>query len=391
MKTIIRILLIVFLAAGTTLWHSCKKKEVEEVIPDPNPTPGPTPPPALISGGVTGNPFSSGKLTNFAFAYNSGSVILLAANNTTGKIYAIDINDKDSTQATANAITGNVSNFASQIASQLGTTLSNIDIRNMELNPLSKSLYVLVRTISTNNFTLFKATAGGNTLSIVDLSNVTYCALPFSTTGETIWDMTWGDNTLYISFSQSSGLNGKVASMGAPFKNDSAFTNRATTVYKTNWGGGYFTDAPLETMTYGVVDGEKRLMGVTVCAPGFSFKTSDITGGGLLQVKEWYNLNGGGAKKAFCIYSGNDTYLVEHHYNGRITRIGEKYLNESQSSFNATAPLILTGGGSTVALGLTDADVKIVAPIGTYVAATKNSNTQLLALNSSGVLSLISI
>jgi len=342
-------------------------------------------------GEQTGSPFSTGKLTAFTFSYNSGGVVMLASNNTTGKIVAIDIQDKDSTQAATNTITSPINNFASQIASQMGTSTSNIGIVDMEVNPVSKSVYILVYTFSTTDYTLFKATNGGNTIAMVNLTNVKYCEMTFSTTSEVLWDMTYGDNALYISFSHSSGLDGKIATMTAPFVHGSSFTSRATTVFKTNWGSMYFTDAPLETMAYGIVDGEKRLMGVTTCAPGFSFKTSDISGSGLQEVKEWFNLNSGAALKAFCIYSGAETYLIEVHNTGRITRVAKRFLNETGANFNSSSQHILVGNGTTVASGLTDADVKIVAPAGTYIMAAKYTNSQLLVMSNTGAVSLLNI
>jgi hypothetical protein len=159
-------------------------------------------------------------------------------------------------------------------------------------------------------------------------------------------------------------------------------------VFKTNWGGSYNTDAPLETMCYGEVAGVKRLMGVTVCAPGFSFKTSDITSGsGLLQVREYFNLNTGSALKVYPVTKNGKTYMIEHHFDGRITRVGEKYLDESQQ-FNANAKYLLQVSGS-VAAGLTEEDVKIVAPNSTYMMSAKSSDSKIMAFKSDGSLSLL--
>lgn len=383
------ITLILFTLSGVLL-SACKKKENENPKPDNNQNPGGV---SLLSGAQTGAAFTTGSINDFTLASNGSNVALVFASNSAGKIYVIDIKDNDASQAAANAVTTPVADFKTKIAASLGGNASQISFINVEVNPVSRAIYVLARNTQANAVGLFKVTNGGNTVSSVNLQNTTYSTITFSTAGHIINDMTWGDNKLYISFAQPSTLNGEIAVIPAPFAHNTTATSRATTVFKSNWGGNYFTDAPLETMTYGEVDGEKRLMGVTVCAPGFSFKTSEISqGSGLLQVKEYYNLNTGIAQKVFCVTQGQTTYMVEVHEDGRIARVGEKYLNESLSP-NAMNRFIISynGGGPAPANGLTDEDLKIIAQPGTYVMASKYSDTKLLVIKGSGELSLLDI
>lgn len=346
----------------------------------------------LISNEKTGTPFNTGTVNKFSIASNGSSVVLLLANNTTGKIYAVDLKDNKAADATANAVNGPIADFASQIASKMGIALNTIRIRNIEVNPISKSIYVLAGSSQSNNNMLFKATNKGTTVEAVSLDNVSYSEITFSTASHRVNDMTWGDNSLFVSFSHSATLKGEVATIKAPFADGSALSSRATTVYKTNWGGGYHTDAPLETMTFAEVAGKKRLMGITVCAPGFSFETSDISNGaGVLEVNEYYNLNTRSALKVFPVYQNGKTYLIEIHDNGRVTRVGQKYIDGSQTQINDKAKYLLTGGGSTVANGLTDEDVKIIAVAGSYVMVSKYSDTQLLVMNTTGAVSILDI
>ena len=363
---------------------SCKK--------DDSTTTNPTPAPSLLSGEQTGALFAEGTINDFTLAYNEGKMVLLIANNTTGKIYAVDVNDNDASKATENKITSPVTNMASKVQNAMGIT--GFTVMNMEVNPISNAVYVLVRnTNQTNERALFKITKGGEEITMVDLSNATYSAITFSTKGHSINDLTWGDNTMFVSMSQASTLNGEVAYLKAPFAHNSSVSSRATTVFKTNWGGNFFTDAPLETMTYGEVNGTKRLMGVTVCAPGFSFPVSDIDNGtGLLQVNEYFNLNQRSALKVFTINQNGKTYLIEFHDNGRITRVGEQYINGSQTDINAEADYLLTNGGTTVSAGFTDEDVKLLAPANSnYQMIAKYSDTQLLVINTMGAISVINI
>ena len=343
----------------------------------------------LLKDPLKGKPFSNGTINDFVLAEKDNQVVLLAVNNTTGMVYAIDLEDHDASKASVNAVTNPVSNFGAQLALSMGVSANQLSILNMETNPISKSVYLLVQNLSNNTNSVVKVSNGGNTMSVVDFSNVSYTALAFSSIGEKVNDIAWGDNTMYLSYSHPSTLVGKIASASAPFAHNGSMSSRSTTVFKSNWGSSYFTDAPLESMCYAEIGGVKRLMGVTVCAPGFSFKTSDIQGSGLLQIKEYFNLNTGSANKVYPVVQNGKTYLIEHHFDGRITRVGEKYLDESRAQFNANAKYILASGGSSVAAGLNDEDVKIIANPGTYIISAKHTDTQLLAFNANGSLSLI--
>lgn len=374
-------LLLSFFTLCCLVSFGCKDKDKTDTPSPTNNNSGPS----LLSGAQTGQAYT-GSISDFTLAFNNNSVVLLAAQNSTGKIYAIDLKDNDASKAAANTISAPVTTFSTNIAASLGIPVSSISYVNIEVNPISKAIYALVRNTQSNNQTLFKITNAGNTVEQLNVSNVSYSTITFSSTGQLINDMTWGDNTLYFSYSHASTLDGSIATVVAPFVHNSSATSRATTVYKSNWGGNYFTSAPLESMTYGEVDGEKRLMGVTVCAPGYSFKTSEITtGSGLLQVKEYFNLNTGIAQKVFCVTSNNTTYMIEVHEDGRIVRVGERYLNESENA-NQSGRWIMTyqNGGLAPAPGLTEQELKLIAPANTYVLASKYNDTKLLVISRQG-------
>lgn len=364
---------------------SCKKDEATD--PKKN---EPAATSSLLSGSQKGKLFDTGMVNDFTLASNGKEVLLLAVNNTTGMVYAIDLKDNDASQANANAIKSDVSDFAANLAATMGIPGNSIFITNMEVNPVSGAIYVLAENPSNSAKILLKATNGGKTITAVDFEEVTYSAIRFSSTGEQVNDITWGDNSLYISFNNAATFNGGVAEVKAPFTHNTNTVNRATTVYKTNQGNNYFTNAPLESMTYAEVAGTKRLLGITVCAPGYSFKTSEINGTGLLQVKEYFNLNTGFPVKVFPVKKDNKTCLIEFHYDGRIVRVGQKYLDESQTAFNQQATYLLTAGGQR-RTGLTDDDVKVIETAGTYFACAKKSDSQLIVVTTAGILTTLAI
>jgi hypothetical protein len=381
-------LLLILFTLSSLLYVGCKDKTADATEPQPINN-GPS---SLLADAQKGVAYT-GTVNDFTLAYTNNTVVLLVAQNSTGKIIAIDLEDNDASKAAANTVTTTAAAFSTTIAAKLGIGLNSLGYVNMEVNPISKSVYALVRNTQTNAQSIFKITDGGNTIELLDVKNVNYSTITFSTTGHLINDMTWGDNTLYFSFSNAATLNGEVAAVTAPFNHNAVATSRATTVYKTNWGGNYFTDAPLEVMTYAEVDGVKRLMGVTVCAPGYSFKTTDIAAGnGLLQVKEYFNLNTGVPIKVFTTTNNGNTYLYELHEDGRIARIGKKYLNESLApSVNARWIMSFVNGGLAPAAGLTDEEIKIISPAGNFIMAARLNDNVLLAIDRTGRLTTINL
>ena len=91
----------------------------------------------------------------------------------------------------------------------------------------------------------------------------------------------------------------------------------------------------------------------------------------------------------FTVNNGGKTYLVEFHANGRITRVGEKYIDGSAAE-NANAKILLSTSGTRMA-GLTDEDVKVITPAGTYIMIGKYTDSKILVVDRTGALSTLDI
>jgi hypothetical protein len=343
---------------------------------------------SLLVSPATGQPYSSGKIDDIAIVANATDVVLVGANNVTGKMYAIDINDNDPAEAAVNTLTAGVSTFKTKIEAALG--VSPITVKNFEVNPLSKSIYVLALQGSNSYIAIVKNS--GNTITAFPLNNVTYSEITFNSAGKQIQDITWGDNALYFSVGGAS-LAGEVGKVDMPFVHSSSAVTRATTMHKSNWGG-YYTTAPLEKMDFNNVSGINRLCGVTVCAPGFSLKTESVTAGGLLTVTEDFDLWNGITRKVVSVKFNNTSYLIDLHdenFNGNYAayRIGQKFLDGSQvplNQYNNTSKKLRSNGNP--AAGLTNEEMKKYA--GYYTMIAFYNNCELLVLNNSDVLMTMS-
>lgn len=376
-------LLTAMLLLTNLLLLSCQK---DKPLDQPNPGTNTN---ALLVNPQKGNPITTGTIDNFTFVSKDTNVVLIIGNNASGKLYAIDIKDNDATQATPNAI-ANTPGFKAKIAQFMGiTNLNQITIMNMEVNPISKAVYVLVKNNTSNTAGLFKV-IGGTTIVPVNLSNVSYAAITFSTNNSMVLqDMTWGENELYVSIGNWR-LNAEVGKISIPFTHNSSLTKKNTTVFTH---GSYSTNAPLEKMVYGKVKGEARLMGVTTCAPGYSFKTSALNITGALDVKEYFELMGGQPQKVISVTQGTSTYLVELHSEPPfLVRIGEKFIDETKPSNDNSTKLFsldMVTSSKVRTTGLTDNDIKIYTDV-CYVMA-KYNETQVLVVDNMDNLKLVTL
>lgn len=335
---------------------------------------------ALLQGAVTGS-ISTNGIADICIVSDGTDAVLVIGGASSA--YAVDIKDNNPADASANTIT-NISSF---VSSKLNPLAGNaITVQDMQVNPISKAVYILGS--SGANRYIFKVEKNGANINMVDLSNVTYSEMPWGGPFN-VNDMTYGNGILYISTGTFS-LDGSLAWIAPPFVHNSSFSKRSTTLFKSNWGGQYVTTAPLETLTFGDVDGKKRLMGVTTCAPGFSIDVANLSGSGLLTVTEDFNIHQGQSKDVIFQHHDGKDWLFDLHDN-QLYRIGKKYLDGSQvlaSQFDNNAVKLRDNSGG-VNSSLPEDEIKLMMTNNIdAIAFWDNYKLLLLESGSTGALKL---
>lgn len=348
---------------------------------------------SLLQNPMTGALPLVGIINDIEIVSNGTDVVLIGANQTNSEFYAIDIADNDPAEAEDNGVT-EILNFQALIDGATGQ--SNLTIKNFEVNPITKVIYVLAMDAGQTSSYLIKIEDDGATVSVLDQSQMTYSLISWNgLIGYGVEDMTWGDNTLFIT-SGSWSLDGEIATVPAPFVHNSNTTNRATSMFKSNWGGSFFTDAPLERAAFANINGESRLLGVTVCAPGFSIKTSDINGAGVFEVDEQFNVHFNPPTKVVSQNHDGVSYLFDLHLTNNgysLVRIGEEFLDGTplkNNQINLNSQKLRENSGNPTA-GLTEDQIKIYT--GSYdqmafwndcnLLVLENDNLKLLETGSS--------
>ena len=281
---------------------------------------------SLMVSPQTGNMISSGTLSNFTLISDGSSVALVTTHNATGKVFIVDVNDNNPADKAANTIASTSTNVKTRIEAAIGQTISYI--KNIEVNPITNSVYVMAMVNSTPYFV--KLTNAGNTVTALNFNTMPYCALNFTNANCSFQDIAWGGNRLFVS-SNHSTLNGELGYISAPFTHNTTITKRSTTMFKSNWGNMYTTSAPLEKLSYVKINGIEYLCGTTTCAPGFSEPISSLVNNtGLFTVRESFNVVFDYSIKTLGITNGTTAYLLDLHDNGSnktIYRIGKNFLD----------------------------------------------------------------
>jgi Secretion system C-terminal sorting domain len=281
---------------------------------------------SLMVSPQTGTMITSGTITNFKLISDGSSVALVATNNATGKVFIVDVNDNNPADKATNTIATTSNNIKTRIGAAIGQTVTSI--KNIEVNPITNAVYVMAMVNATPYFV--KLTNAGNTITALNFNTMPYCALNFTNANCTFQDITWGGNKLFVS-SNHSTLNGELGYISAPFTHNATITKRSTTMFKSNWGNTYITNAPLETLNYIKINNVEYLCGTTTCAPGFSETVSSLTSDtSLFMVRESFNVVSDYSVKTIPINNGTDAYLLDLHdnwTNKTIYRIGKKFLD----------------------------------------------------------------
>ncbi len=283
------------------------------------------------------------QIKNFSFVSNLNDLVMVIAPTQGDKLYCIDMNHLNNTGVT-DLLVQSIPNVSTNIAATMG--LTNITIQDMENNSKSGSTFILAG--QWGNYDLFEVRSSTSILP-VDLTNVQCVEIPYNNGGCDIKDISFGDNTLYVSSSGLGNVNGEITKISLPFSSNSVLTTQKTSL--NNWG--MFTNAPMERFTYGKIGSSKRLIGGMTCAPGYSISVNDITGSANLDVNTQYDFFGATPSMLFSVSKGNTSYVFVHldDWGALETyRLGEAFVDgvtpAANNEINANAKTLRPGGAA---------------------------------------------
>ena len=277
---------------------------------------------SLTENFTTGNPEIS-SINSLSFGPEG---ILFIGDSDNATIYAIDTKDTAKNEK-AGAIA--LESFDVKVASALGTTLDNISITDMAVNPVSKTAYFSVQT-KTGKPVLLKLV--GKELQNVSLSNLSFSKTPLNNAVAkdakdrrgrpqrrwAISDMKYHNGKVMVSGLSNKEFSSSFTSIPFPFISKSEF---ATLEVYHAAHGRYETYAPIKTFDVTTIDNKEYLLASYTCTPLVLFPIDELKGGKHLKGRTIAELGAGNSPlDMITVKSGNEVKLYMSNTNRPVMR-----------------------------------------------------------------------
>ncbi|GAB3934912.1 hypothetical protein [Mucilaginibacter myungsuensis] len=237
--------------------------------------------PALPYGFTNGTPEIK-SITSLTFGPTG---VLLLGDSHNAKVFAMDT--KDSKKADAKAY--DVKGIDTKIAEALGTTKENISITDMAINPVSKKLYIAVK--SADGTPVLLSMTPDNKIAPVSLKNVDFSAIELNNAPSaeakdrrgnslritSISDIGFADGKLLVSGLCNKEFSSSFRSIGFPFTGKQEDESTLEMYHTAH--GRFETTSPVRTFTTTSIDGKKYLVAAYTCTPLVLFPMDELKPG----------------------------------------------------------------------------------------------------------------
>jgi hypothetical protein len=269
--------------------------------------------------------------------------ILFIGDSDNAAIYAIDTKDNKANETSENiAIEG----FDVKVAAALGTTVDNIRITDMAVNPVSKVAYFSVHT---KNGTPVLLKLVGKELQNVSLKDLSYSKAELNNAVAkdakdrrgrelrrwAISDMKYHNGKVLVSGLSNKEFSSSFRSMPFPFNSKEDF---ATLEVYHAAHGRYETYAPIKTFTVTTINKKEYLLASYTCTPLVLFPIDELTGGKHLKGRTIAELGAGNSPlDIITVQKGNEVKFYMSNTNRPVMRM--KLSNISQFEGSLTEPV----------------------------------------------------
>lgn len=279
--------------------------------------------------------------------------ILFIGDSDNATIYAIDTKDS---KANAKSEDIAVGDFDVKVAEALGTTVKNIRITDMAVNPISKVAYF---SVNTQDGTPVLLKLAGKKLENVSLTNLSYSKMDLNNAvakdakdrrGRALrrWaisDMKYHNGKILVSGLSNKEFSSSFRSIPFPFNNKEEF---ATLEIYHAAHGRYETYAPIKTFDVTTINKKEYVLASYTCTPLVLFPINELEGGKHLKGRTIAELGAGNSPLDIIHFKkGNELTFYMSNTNRPVMRIDFSDLSKFEGSL--TEPVEEFG----VATGLT--------------------------------------
>ena len=211
--------------------------------------------------------------------------VLFLGDSHNARVFAIDTKDSKKGDAKAYDVKG----IDAKIAEALGTTKENISITDIAVNPVSKRLYIAVK--SADGTPVLLSMTPDNKISPVSLKNVDFSAVELNNAPAvdakdrrgnsfritSISDIGFADGKLLVSGLCNKEFSSSFRSISFPFTGKQE-DESTLEMYHTSHGR-FETTSPVRTFTTTSINGKKYILASYTCTPLVLFPMDELTPG----------------------------------------------------------------------------------------------------------------
>jgi len=293
----------------------------------------------LTEGFITGNP-EIASINQMSFGPEG---ILFLGDSKNAAIYALDTNDM---QANSADVDMNIEGFDTKVAESLGTTIDNINISDMAVNPISKTIYFAVQ-VADGTPVLLKLK--GEEFENVSLKEVSYSKMdlqdPVAVDAKdhrerplrtwAIADLKFHDGKVLVSGLSNKEFGSTFRSIPFPFTDSQEYASLEI------WHaahGKFETHSPIKTFDIIQLDQVDYLMASYTCTPLVLFRLDELKDGKHTKGRTVAELGAGNSPLDMISYEKEgSTYFLMSNSNRPVMRI--KYDDIASFKESMTEPV----------------------------------------------------
>ena len=265
--------------------------------------------------------------------------VLFIGDSQSSTVFAVETKDTKK----AASIQYEVKNIDVKIAEALGTTKENVSIIDMAINPVSKKLYIAVK--SADGTPVLLSLGANNELKAVSLKDVNFSSTAVNNPPDetkkdrqgkplslmSISDMGFEEGKLLISGLCNKEFSSSFRSISFPFTGKAA-EEATLELYHANHGR-FETTSPVRTFSTTTIEGKKYVVASYTCTPLVLFPMDELKPGAHVKgrtIAEMGNRNT--PTDMIWLKDGNQTFLVMANDNRPAVKVSQEEIAKFQGT-----------------------------------------------------------
>ena len=281
-----------------------------------------------------------------ALTFGPGGILFIG-DSKSATVFAV--NTKDTKKGQPAKV--DMKNIDQKIAAALGTTVANITITDMAVNPISKKLYIAVQN---SDGTPVLLTLDGDKLVAVSLKDLSATSVALNNAPaedakdqrgrplriSSISDIGFDDGKLLVSGLSNHEFSSSFKSIPYPF---TTTQDESTLEIYHGAHGKYETTAPIRTFTTAVINGKKYLVASYTCTPLVLFAMDELKPGKHVKGRTVAEMGAGNSPlDMVTLKRNNDEVLVMTNSRHPVAKVD--YKNIASFEGTLTEPVKGTAG-----------------------------------------------